>query len=706
MKKKIRSKHHGPGFPKRAVLGRSVIGASLIACGAHARAADTNAPALTPEQQFEGGEKSYDNWVEFSAGGLLTHGVKSEAEQQVQSSAGAFGGIQDLHYQKDVSKGTTVSLDGESIFDNHDYKIKLALVRDEFGYVRVGFENFRTWSSSVGGSFNPDGLHYSLGSDALTLDRGQVTFEAGLTKKDLPKLTFKYTHWYRDGDKSSTSWGPVPTSAGIAGIVPGFYDLNEKSDSFQIDGSYKIKKTDLGLGLRYEMGDMNDAHKLKFYYDPSNPTYATDRQHTTYDTLSVHTTTETWLKKDLFLSTGFMYANLDSDFTGNRIYGDNFDVPYSPFPELGYLDLNGGAHKNEYVGNINLQATPFKNFIIVPSLRVQKEDWNANSDGTATRDSDTAAFTGQASRDLINVRERLDARYTGFTNWVVWARGEWTEQQGNLKANGGIGQVNGIGTAPIVQDTDDSQWYQKYSAGVRWYPVRQASIDAGGFYLINQYNYNNIVDSTPNNLSTDDAYPAFLVFQDFKTYDGNIRLTLRPLKNVTLVSRYDYQLSTIDTKPDPVSGLTEVESSRMTRHMFAQNASWTPLNWLSLQAGFNYVSSVTETPASQITQAILNSQNNYYTINFNAGFILDEKTSLDLGCFYYRADDYANNSAYGLPLGAGAEEQGVTARLSRRITKNLRLNLKYAFTHYTDAASNGADNYDAHVIFSSLQYRF
>ena len=60
----------------------------------------------------------------------------------------------------------------------------------------------------------------------------------------------------------------------------------------------------------------------------------------------------------------------------------------------------------------------------------------------------------------------------------------------------------------------------------------------------------------------------------------------------------------------------------------------------------------------------------------------------------------------GVPFGAGAEEHSVTATLTRRITKNLRLNLKYAFTHYEDSASAGNFSYDAHVIYSSLQYRF
>ena len=36
------------------------------------------------------------------------------------------------------------------------------------------------------------------------------------------------------------------------------------------------------------------------------------------------------------------------------------------------------------------------------------------------------------------------------------------------------------------------------------------------------------MDSTLNDSSN--RYPAYLVMQNFETYDGNLRLTLRPLK--------------------------------------------------------------------------------------------------------------------------------------------------------------------------------
>jgi len=194
--------------------------------------------------------------------------------------------------------------------------------------------------------------------------------------------------------------------------------------------------------------------------------------------------------------------------------------------------------------------------------------------------------------------------------------------------------------------------------------------------------------------------------QNFETYDGNIRLMLRPWQNVTLVSRYEYQWSTINTAPDPISGLSEVQSGKMTSQILAQDISWTPWSRLNLQAGFNYVLSETKTPASDYTQAVLNAQNNYWTLNFSSTLVLNDKTDLNVGYFYYQANDYTDNSQFGVPYGAGAQEQGVTATITRRITKNLRLSLKYGYFHYNDVTFGGNEDYHANLVYSSLRYRF
>jgi len=44
--------------------------------------------------------------------------------------------------------------------------------------------------------------------------------------------------------------------------------------------------------------------------------------------------------------------------------------------------------------------------------------------------------------------------------------------------------------------------------------------------------------------------------------------------------------------------------------------------------------------------------------------------------------------------------------LSRMLTPRLRWSIKYGFFDYDDETSGGHNNYTAHLVYSSLQYRF
>jgi len=678
-------------------------------------AAETNAPPAAPppltlEEMFEGGTNAYNNWIDFAVGGFTTSGNKAQAQQMRQNTGGAFGGISDFHYQKNLDKTTTFSVDGRALFDEEDYKLRLDLAREKVGYLRFSYSEFRTWYNGDGGFYPPTDKWYPLSEDALSLDRGEITFEGGLTLEKVPPITFKYTHSFRDGEKSSTSWGITHPAVGVTQrLAPSFYDINEHSDAFQLDLTNHIKTTEYGVGVRYEFGKLDDA--LNITQSPGEPSQQriTDQQGTSYDLFNVHAFTETWIKKNLLLSSGYSYSDLDNTYSGSRIYGSDFDVGYAPAAQngFGYYSLNGGSRLDEFVFDLNLMYKPLPTLSIIPSVRTQREVMDASASGFETLGAYAPTpFSGSSDGDLINVRERLDLNYSGVTNSVFYLRGEWVEGSGNLTEHGGLGQVNGFGVPPVQRQTDDSRFFQKYSAGVRWYPIRRVVLDVGGYYKINSYDYNHLVDSTPNNSTSGNRYPAYLVMQDFETYDGNIRLMLRPWQNVTLVTRYEYQLSTIHTEPDPVSGLTDLESSTMTSQIIAQDVSWTPWSRLNLQVGFNYVLSETKTPASEYTRAILNSQNNYWTLNFSSTFVLDDKTDLSVGYLYYQADDYQDNSNYGVPYGAGADEHGITANIIRRISKNLQLSLRYGYFHYNDVTFGGNDDYTTQLVYSSLRYRF
>lgn len=704
MKKKARVKRQRA---VRAMLGRRyAVGIALVLGAGFATAAED-------ATSFEGPEGAGNNWIEWGAGGMFTTGNQAQAEQSRHHSDGPFGGITDLHFQREIAKATTFTLDGRGLVDEHDYKLGLGLKKEEAYFFKLSLENFRTWSDGGGGYYPAAGISYPLAGDALGLDRGGISFEAGLLFKDLPKVRFKYSQLYREGEKGSTIWGQ--THPGLvfptAGLVPTVQTIDETRHIIELDLTHHFKKVDFGVGAIYEFGDLNNQRGLSQF--PGEGAVAGERKITSregadYDLFNAHFFTESWLNPDWFFSAGYMFSDLQNDTVGSRVWGNDFDVVFTTDPNngQGYTNLLSTARKQDHVVNLNLMHKLTKTLTLTPSVRVERQDWDARSTADSTFGNNLFAATASAvDADAIDVRERLDLRYTGLTNWVFSAQGEWTEGQGNLAETGGIFNAATSPGPAIQRETEETRLFQKYSFNVKWYPLRRLSLDAGGYYKRNNYDYDHIDTLTPNNAIAN-RYPAYLTMQNFATHDGNTRITWRPLNNLTLVGRYEYQFSTVNTEPDPISGLSGTESARLTSHILALNASWSPLARLYLQAGVNYVKSGLETPATDYTAAVLEAQNNYWSVNLNTGIVLDEKSDLNLGYTYYRADNYTDNTPLGVPYGSGAEEHGFSATLSRRLTKNLRASVRYGYYTYTDASAGGQRDFDTQVVYTSLQYRF
>jgi hypothetical protein len=187
------------------------------------------------------------------------------------------------------------------------------------------------------------------------------------------------------------------------------------------------------------------------------------------------------------------------------------------------------------------------------------------------------------------------------------------------------------------------------------------------------------------------------------------------LGTLALVSRYDFVRTTIDSKWGvfPDGGIRdELQSGLTTQHVITESINWNPLARLYLQTDVAYVMDQTETPANNInlipntSPTITNFRNDYWTVTAGAGFVIDQKTDLRADYSFYCANDHFKNSRVALPFGMGATEHNASATLTRELSKNMRLLLKYTYFTYEDVTSGNHNNYEAHSIFSSLQYRF
>jgi hypothetical protein len=719
------------GLRKLSRISMLALGAALV--NAFTFAADDAPPAdksdadKKPEQKTEqkSDEKSeakadqksessttttdYRNWFDVSVGGTIVSGDKAAYQQRYGLPSGPFGGVEDFHYEEDIGKKGIFKVDGRGIFDNHDYSLKFDVEHPDIGFIRGGYEQYRDYTDGYGGFFPATGAWVTPFDNNLALDHGKAFFEAGLTLPNKPTVTFRYNHEFRNGQEDSTSWGDLDIPGyGDRKIVPSFWDINERSDSFALDAQHTLGSTTFGLGMRYEISTTDDALNVLRNPGEANARYGTDRERVDMDLFNVHAFSDTRFNDKIQFTSGYSYTTLTTDLSGYRVYGATYDPTFAqrlPIADT-FENLTGGSDLQQHVANLNLPIQITDSLLLVPSLRIEAE----NTDSSAQYSSPSAPLSGFpygaiSDQGLLDVTERLDLRYTGITNWVFYVRGEWLEGSGDLTE-----RWDNLGTgANIAQaGTDNRRYWQTYTVGANWYPLRKLNFGAEYYHKDRWNDYNINSDSTVNVLTSipTSVYPAFLTAQNWTTDDTNFRVTWRPVANLTLVGRYDFQRSTIDTKPDSSSGLSETQSAEMTSHIISGTLSWTPLQRLYLQAGVNYVLDQTDTPAQDLSPAIQAAANDYWTATASAGYALDKKTDLQFQYMYYRANDRQDNSAFGLPYGADAQEQSATAAIIRRITERMRITLKYGYFVGEDWTSGTHNDYQAHLIYSSLHYRF
>jgi hypothetical protein len=92
--------------------------------------------------------------------------------------------VEDFHWQQFVGKTGTFTMDGHSIFGNHDYDLKLDLTDESLGYIRAGYTEYRTWYDGTGGYYPLNNLSFQPYDNDLYVDRRNAWIEAGLTLPD------------------------------------------------------------------------------------------------------------------------------------------------------------------------------------------------------------------------------------------------------------------------------------------------------------------------------------------------------------------------------------------------------------------------------------------------------------------------------------------------------------------------------------------
>jgi len=703
------------------------------------RGGTSDGKALTATATEEQPEE-YKNWIELAIGGVITSGDRAQFEQEHRLPGDqVYGGIQDLHFEGTFDKDGVFSVDGHALWDFNDYDVTVELMKPNLGYIKAGYTEFRSWYDGNAGFFPHNDVFFEPPFPEMHIDRGDAWIELGLRAPNWPEITIRYDHEFRFGQKDSTVWGDtnqtglLPPFNSTRKIVPSFQNIDEMRDIFSFEASKTFGNTDVLLGMRYEHNTDDDSLNMErgagqlppVVPPPGQQRKVTQQQNNDVDLFSGHGITETRITDNLWFTAGYSYTTLTNDLSGTRIFGTHWDEAFGePVPTLGqrdnaFIDLAGTAQIKEHLFNANLFWMPFDNLAILSGFRYTHQNNDFESTFIAEVPvPNTPPFTptnpangfhygvgepanGARNSDYNDFAQRLELRYTGIKDWLFYAEGEWEEDYGS------VNEFQSIDEAEEPLDKNTNALGQKYTIGATWNPTMRLSMAGQYFHRIASYN--------------EDLFSSLhdrLLDQDWNIDDFNIRMTFRPklpacLGALALVTRYDFVHTSIDSQWfHEGETFAELQTGEIKKHVISESLNWNPLPRFFLQANFSYVLNQTDTPANNIDlvpnagPTVVNFRNDYWNVTSGIGYIIDDKTDFYADYYFYCANDYYKNAAVAVPYGMGSTEHAASATITRQLTKNTRLLLKYGYFNYRDVTSGGHNNYQAHSLFSTLQIRF
>lgn len=663
-----------------------------------------------------------ENYIDFSAGYNLQEGDRAGFQKAQQLNKDGFGGIEALRFTKALNDTTILTLEGRALAGNNDYLFDLKITKDDLGFLKFGYKEFRVWYDGSGGYLPSRLFTMPLYDEDLYTDRANLWFEAGYTVEDRPQFNLRYDLFTREGTKDSLSWGDTGravSASATRGLLPSFWKIDEKRH--QLSASVKQTKDNStwSLGVRADKGDYtNSRNERRRAGETGVDRKVTQKEGQDYDLFQVRGSYENKIHERLMVTTAVARTTIDTTLSGSRIYGQDYDPLYDAAflnrqqRDEGFYGLHGESEMKQTIGTISARYQATDKLVIVPAFRFEQIDWSNKVEFEETNFGAGPTFApindeveADSEKDWKVLAESLEARYTGIKNVSLNFKAEWTKSEGELTEERIIEPGTALQAITIDRDTEFERNTQKYAATANWYARPGTTVAVQYYYKVRSNDYRAIRDNT---VSSADRYPAYIANQDFETNDFNIRLSTKLGANLRSVTRYDYQISTINTQD---IGLAFGESAEMTSHVIAQSLTWMPKDRWYVQGTVNLVWDTLRTPAASLTGAagglVKNSDANYTYGSIGAGYALDEDSDLYLDYTLSEShDSWVDNSTRTVAYGSEYTTQMASATWTRRLDRNISVSLKYAYAKNEDVPNGGYADYEAHLVYGKVQYRF
>ena len=632
------------------------------------------------------------------------HGDAKKFRELEGVHEGVGGGAEEFSMTEQITPDEKLTLEGHALVPENDFKLTVALEKNNVGFVRGGFEEWRKYFDDNGG-FAPSLPTNSFRLDRdLHLDIGRAWFDLGLMLPDWPQVVLGCEYQFKEGDESTLEWGPVGTQSPS---IPGTDAKNIFPASEHVDENTYILKLDLNYdddGWRLE-----DNARVEFY------TLATSRRNVLEDTLgstpdkvasiaewqhqiqgantfSIRKQVTDWLS----VSSGYFYSRLEGDaaYQQSTLNGSGMLIGGDQWVADGIT-----LKRESQVASFGSLIGPWAGLTL--SAGVQGE-WT-RQEGAGLENVLLPIAPGippspptnlvVGNLDSASAGENVSLRYARIPFTVLFAE---THLQQESLARFEAGQERGAG---FTRDADADIESAEYRAGFDASPWERLSLGASFKHSLKSTDYGNIKNGT-----TLPDYPGFIEWRDIQDNQIEARLVYRATSWMRTSFNYRFEETDFNSATTPIFILSPggaIEAANQKASVYSINAVLTPYSRLFLSGTLSYSDSRAAT-AFDGNDGLVPYQGNVYSLLTSGTFALNQKTDLNANYAYSKSDYGQNNQAAGLPAGINYERHDLRVGITRRFAKGLVMNLAYGFSQYREPTSGGADDFTAHSVFATL----
>lgn len=643
-------------------------------------------------------EKTDDDWDTFEVMPIRFINVKGDAAKFRALNwvnDGSTGGIKDMTFEGDVLNGRHLSFEGHVIPGDNDWSGNLELTKDNGGYLKLNYSNFRRYFDVYGGyyaNFSTTPSISRLAADPK-VDVGNFFLEFGSAPEDEAGISLSYERFTKDGIKSMLDWGTATQGSLQRKIIPSWEEIGTVADTVTLKANTDV--AGFGIHGKQQVEFFNgrifreDDSRLA-----STPALTSQEQEPQAKQLISSLKADRWIVDDkTYLAFAYQFQHLRNDLSGTVRNYDSSGAVTSNSRNV-VTDAQSSHDAHTWVEHFVTDLSPNLNFITKFKQEVVSQTGTSFSKGY-TGGSD---YTMESENAVMRTGESLSLRYKGIPKTSLYSDIDFQQSRNWLSKWLKIVPSAGAATTTYYENLNRNPEMTGV-VGARYVPNSK-------FNMTSQYRYksdNNTYDTFFNNdvgislsrlRTNSNEWDNRFTWKPWNWFQNSFRLQL--MDNVYRVQ----------TSPQYVVDNDWIKSHGDSK-IYTYNLVLQPWAAWLFDLGYSFNTFKVSTPASQTnvaTGGIPVSLTNVYTWLFTTSYSVNDDLSIFGSSQFSRADNFDDQGFAGIPYGVDSKNYDVNVGMNWSPKKDFTIKPSYGYYSYRANESMDYGNYSAHLFMLDAKF--